>query len=929
MKLEYNTNFYPIFKLFSINNNIDPSVDILIESIDRFSFGNDSEDEKHSKKVKEEEKILKTSSNNYGFFKSDNNINENNITISIENILDKKCEEENKSRNKICGIFNKEDFEVNIDKKNNHKNNQLNDSFERKFRNPLKKFLDEEDEDELPDLNLPMQKIEKKYKKEQNLIQNNENLTKIDVGIKKINVNESNDNVKKNNYDKDDFKENEQKLNDIKSELNIINKEKDKEISSNNNFEGNKNLNIIEEKPKKIDKEKNLKIIIDKNEIENNLKINDIDGYESPRLGGKNEDENINNNNDEKMELKLKKIKEENDNSKNVVENKNLDVINLPLSYNVDKKSKFNNDNIIIQRINLDNINNYKSNKKNINQNIPKDNEPKMKEKKEGILNLKELKQNSFIIKNTSNKIKEKEKLENEEKNQKILELTQKLEKSEKNNQMINEKLTEVINMFKNFQFVEQKRPPNSGKNSRRDTPKRQIIKKRCFTPTLSKAHILHNNPQIAYHKRANSFSKIRVNNNNENKLYIDYNGIKQTTYRQLHGKENKRKEKKVNNPIGNNISKNQGYYINRNTIFSTGSHYYNSSKSPYLNNNMNYEYINEYNRNKNYKNIFENMNNMNNMNNSAQFFYVTGLNNKNIDDYYGNIYQQKIGQFPLNDQPQPLFYESNSEMNFLNNNNNHNIYEELIYNKNIINKNPNMINNENNDKYAQDTNYNNSNNINEISLKNNIKNNENNKRKKNKHLDFKDFLPIFDESLSKERNDNISNKNNQKDNFSNINDDYNLMNIKNFKNGSNNVNGDNLEEQKSIEKNEDEEIKKKDLKKNNDNNNIYNNGILNNMNKNKDNKKTQDTKIKMNTKDIKNGKNKFVVDKFNKVENIDKRSNIKLTDEKTLENNYKNNNDYNFPFYLINRNEMFINILSFVSSEKTKKKNNFDFRRK
>lgn len=152
---------------------------------------------------------------------------------------------------------------------------------------------------------------------------------------------------------------------------------------------------------------------------------------------------------------------------------------------------------------------------------------------------------------------------------------------------------------------------------------------------------------------------------------------------------------------------------------------------------------------------------------------------------------------------------------------------------------------------------------------------------------------------------------------------DYDIL--KSYKDNQIKINVTKIENQKE----EEIKIENEDLKKNNDNNNIYNNGILNNMNKNKDNKKTQDTKIKMNTKDIKNGKNKFVVDKFNKVENIDKRSNIKLTDEKTLENNYKNNNDYNFPFYLINRNEMFINILSFVSSEKTKKKNNFDFRRK
>ena len=60
------------------------------------------------------------------------------------------------------------------------------------------------------------------------------------------------------------------------------------------------------------------------------------------------------------------------------------------------------------------------------------------------------------------------------------MELTQKLEQSEKESQIMketNEKLIEVINMFKNLQSIETKKTPNSGKNSRSDTPKRQIIK--------------------------------------------------------------------------------------------------------------------------------------------------------------------------------------------------------------------------------------------------------------------------------------------------------------------------------------------------------------------------------------------------------------------------------------------------------------------
>ena len=176
------------------------------------------------------------------------------------------------------------------------------------------------------------------------------------------------------------------------------------------------------------------------------------------------------------------------------------------------------------------------------------------------------------------------------------MELTQKLEKSEKDAQIIketNEKLLEVINMFKNLQSIETQKLPNSGKNSRSDTPKRHIIKKRCFTPTLSKTNMLYNNLQVPNHKRSNSYSKIKVmhdnNKYNDNKLYIDYLPPKQRTYRQLHGRENNKRKDKKNNKILNSTGKSYGNYINRNTIYLTGANSSKYLKSPYLNNNMNY----------------------------------------------------------------------------------------------------------------------------------------------------------------------------------------------------------------------------------------------------------------------------------------------------------------------------------------------------
>ena len=136
MKSESEINFYPFYKICSINNNINPQVDILIESIDRFSFGEDIENEKNG-----EEKIKKSPPNNYSFMKTDNILSESNQRLKdlnsiINNLIEiKLISEENKNKGKICGIFNKEDFELKEEnnKKKKHINNQLNDSFEKKY----------------------------------------------------------------------------------------------------------------------------------------------------------------------------------------------------------------------------------------------------------------------------------------------------------------------------------------------------------------------------------------------------------------------------------------------------------------------------------------------------------------------------------------------------------------------------------------------------------------------------------------------------------------------------------------------------------------------------------------------------------------------------------------------------------------------------
>ena len=561
------------------------------------------------------------------------------------------------------------------------------------------------------------------------------------------------------------------------------------------------------------------------------------------------------------------------------------------------------------------------------------------------------MKENSFIIKQSSNTIKKEN--DNEETNKKILELTKKLEKSEKDAQIMKEekeKLLEVINMFKNLQSIETKKTPNSGKNSRSDTPKRQVIKKRCYTPTLSRTNIIYgNNPSpVIYHKRSNSYNKIRIIKNNENKLYIDYIPVKQKTYRQLHGKENiHKKGKKVNQKINiNNTPKMYGNYINRNTIYLTGANSNKYAKSPYLNNNMNYTGI-SYNNNINNKKYYNSFNNYVYMNNSSQSFFI---NNNNISDTYGNIYQRQVMQMPPNEQP--LFYETKSNMN-----NNNNIYQELVYNKNNINYNSennfnrhkNII--EKNNKYLQEMplGFNNSN---DLSLNNNTEKNLNKvKRNKNKLIDYKDFQVIFDESNNnhnnkstqvKNENKNIINNNLSKKLNNNIvennnndipNNNYNLINYREYSNYkinelNNNENPNNFEIKKSIEKLskgiEDENRKKKSKEKNDGCNNL-NFGIINNFNKNKKkNYKNNNSKNNnLNSKEF--GRNREKMEFNNCLNDSDDFNRIvkEKKNNRKKENLDKLGKDYMLPFYLINRNEMLNNILNYISNDKCKKRVN------
>ena len=926
-------NYYPIFKIFSINNNINPTVDILIESIDRFSFGEESDDEKSSNKENGEEKKRKDGPNNFGYIKTENNLIESNSKIKdlnslINNIDEIKmlCLEEKKNKGKICGIFNKEDFEIKLDeKKNNHKNNQLNDSFEKKYNNPLKKFLDDDEEENNNNNNNNINNIildNNKSNIKENLDINNRKIKdekvekdeiKIseDINKKENNLINSNSEIKKDNYESDDTKKSDK-------EKDIINDDaKEKEILKFSEDEENEEEEEKKENNNKINSNPINQI------IENNNNDNDNE-IESPRLG---------NGNEEKIEIKKQEeIKEVIKDNLKKIEPKKL----LNEEFKSDKKEEKpvnaalnkNKENII-----------QKVNEEKINIQIPK--------KEEKNKNLAELKENSFIIKQSTKK--EKKEKDNEETNKEILELKQKLEEKEKDAQKMKEekeKLLEVINMFKNLQSIETKKTPNSGKNSRSDTPKRQIIKKRCDTPTLSRANIIYGNAPVVHHKRSNSYNKIRIIKNNENKLYIDYLPVKQKTYRQLHGKENNQKKgKKINQKINvNNNPKMYGNYINRNTIYLTGASSNKYAKSPYLNNNMNYTGI-SYNNNLNNKKFINSYNNYVYMNNSSQSFYI---NNSNIDDTYGNLYQRQVMQLPPNEQP--LFYETRSNMN-------NNMYHEFVYNKNINYNSENNFNKykiiENNNKYLQEmpSPFNNSN---DLTLNNHMGNNINKaKRNKNKLLDFKDFQIIFDESnnthnIKSNQTKNNENKNFINNNFSknnnniieNNNNNYNLINyreysnykLNEFNNNLNNENPNNFETKKNIEKLskgiEDDNQKKKSKGKN-DNSNNLNFGLINNFNKNKkknyknNNEKNNNQNKNLSSKEF--GRNREKIEYNNCLNDSDDFNGIikNKKNNKKKENSDKLGKDYMLPFYLINRNDMLNNILNYISNDKIKKRIN------
>ena len=198
---EWNYQLYPKYELTSISNGINPPVNLLIDSIDKFSFGEDSLDcDKHEKKISQLKLKVIGPSNYYSnkIFNDSNNKNDlfncfddicnkelsqldfSKIFDDMNKIIENKEKEKENLKNKICGVFTKEDFDIKINQK---QKNQLNESFEKKYLNPLENDFEENNTNrEISKNTINNDIFDKNENKNQNLNlkNNNENIPLID-----------------------------------------------------------------------------------------------------------------------------------------------------------------------------------------------------------------------------------------------------------------------------------------------------------------------------------------------------------------------------------------------------------------------------------------------------------------------------------------------------------------------------------------------------------------------------------------------------------------------------------------------------------------------------------------------------------------------------------------------------------------------------
>ena len=800
----------------SINNGINPIINLLIDSIDKFSFGELLDDDIINDKIKVNIAPNNYLSVNHKSKKEKDLINEKYVINNIEEIIDynninithlEKEESKNK-KNKICGIFSKEDFDIKI-----KLNNRLSDSFEKKYDNPLE--LDNKT--------------------------NNE-----------INLKVDNDNKKM--------------VNDINNKIDKSNKENNSEIRANI-INGNNNIN---------NEGDYLKIVSDKNIKE--VKFNKLNEYNYNLIP-------INN-------------------SKQIdsINNLNMNISNDNIKYNIlnEESPKLKKENIFYK----DNI---------INMHIPKEeksiNLPLSLNNNESKLNKKDENNTVYSNKNTDIDVKEK-----------ILELSEKLEKSEKNIKMIkntNEKLLEIINNFTNFKMNDKDIYIKTKENELNKKSFKDVsVKKRYFNPSSNNQKInlnrsidkkekkknliqeKHNNN----HKKSKSFSKLKVyvdgnysgKPNDDNINYYKINGYdlyKGNTYSSIYRKD--KNKKVIQSKLYKKVKQKDPNRLIRNTIFLTGKDNFSNKFKKYNNYPLdNYEAING--------NYLYN----------HSFPSSRASHNKSellISNRIGNIYQREIMKLPP--EQQPLFYESNTKF-FLNNylytnNINTTCNDTIIFNDQKLNfdekynyKKPNLMleKNENGNNY--------------LNVETNNKKNLH-KNPKNKLLDFKDFQIIFEE------NDNKAIK--QEKSIINSNQSY-IMNYSNISSDNNRY--------KFFEKNKNfkkfnNKIKIPSLKnKINYLNNIKNNN--NNYIHSKENgkiiKKDNTIKENGNQKCIINKYSEYINQKYNhlfknqsNIINNDIKDNGKIMDESY---NNKNKNQYMIPFYLIDIQELCNSIINSVNSK-------------
>ena len=503
---------------------------------------------------------------------------------------------------------------------------------------------------------------------------------------------------------------------------------------------------------------------------------------------------------------------------------------------------------------------------------------------------------------------------------EKLIELSEKVDRSENNIIMIkntNEKLLEIINNFKNLEILKNKNS-NSGKNSKQNSPKKIPIKRRCYSPSVNNINIKINNNENnkkkennnSNHKKAKSINKkkvfIETNNSakKNNNDYFNYNKLKEyssriSSYSQIYNRDkNKNKKIKKNKIYNYKKIKSNRIPLIRHTIFLTG-------------NNNNSSSSNNYNKNINFKKMsyeIGRQDSINGINFYHHSFPSSRKNNNNsqilMTNEIGNIYQKQIMKLPP--QKQPLFYESNSKFyinNFLFDINGDSI-DTISFNEQKMNFDEkfNFKNNHIFNKYLESNENGNNNNItenfNKNLYKNKIKENKTNRNNhKNKLLNFKDFQIIFEENeLDKkitQTDDNIINKANMKNNsYRNKFIEKNLINKKNIYN-NNKINIHSL---------------KNDINKKKINNEIKENGnvfkndfffkengfpkLNNNINK---------------YSDYINKKYKNLFEKQSLIIN-DKNDNGKINNNGIIN---KNKNNFMIPFYLINCKDLYKNILN------------------